>query len=334
MTHRRGSTIAAALVFISTAAFTPADDKEHGQGAFEFALIGDVPYDGAPGQPYPPFDRVIAEVNRDHRLRWVLHAGDIKNGSTLCSDEMFLDRLTRYNRFRVPVILTPGDNEWTDCHRVNNGPYAPLERLARLRQVFFPEPGQTLGGGNMTVDSQASRPGFEEFPENVRWSARHVQFATMHIVGSRNGLAPFDPASSVKRTPADDAEVQRRTQAALAWMDETFAQARAQRSAGVFLMIHGNPGLEFPAGADRRGFESFLAALEAHVVAYGKPVVLAHGDSHYFRIDMPRLVTQPFLKNFTRVETFGALNVHWVRVIVDPRLPEVFRFQAEIIAGN
>lgn len=63
-------------------------------------------------------------------------------------------------------------------------------------------------------------------------------------------------------------------------------------------------------------------------------MALAHGDSHYFRVDMPRMVTRGFLKNLTRVETFGALNVHWIRVTVDPRTPEVFRFDAEIIEAN
>ena len=44
------------------------------------------------------------------------------------------------------VVLTPGDNEWTDCHRVAAGEYQPLERLAKLREVFYPVPGMTIGG--------------------------------------------------------------------------------------------------------------------------------------------------------------------------------------------
>ena len=338
MSLRRFLTVVAALaVAVVVSGDARADREDHdarGFGAFEFALIGDVPYDGGvPGAPYPPLDRVIDEVNADRGIRWVLHAGDIKSGSTRCSDELFLDRLARYNRFRRPFVLTPGDNEWTDCHRVNNGEYQPLERLAKLREVFFPEPGRTIGARRMAVDTQARRPGFEEFPENVLWSAHRVLFATVHIVGSQNGLAPFDPASRAVRTPADDAEVARRTAAALAWMDETFTRARTSGSPGVFLMMQANPGLEFQGG-DRRGFETFLAALEAHVVAYGKPVVLAHGDSHYFRVDKPRLATRPFLPNFTRVETFGAGNVHWLRVTVDPRSPQVFRIEQEIVDGN
>ena len=82
------------------------------------------------------------------------------------------------------------------------------------------------------------------------------------------------------------------------------------------------------------GFEEFLATLEASVAAFGKPVVLAHGDSHFFRVDKPQLLAKAFLNNLTRVETFGAGNVHWIRVRVDPMSPEVFSFAEEIVDGN
>lgn len=308
-----------------------------GQAPFEFALIGDAPYiaSNTPGIAYPPFERLVNEINRDHKIEWLLHAGDIKSGSTVCSDEMFADRLSRFNSVQKPVVYTPGDNEWTDCHRTNNGQYQPLERLAKLRQVFFSTLGQTLGAVPMKVVSQAQRPGYEEFPENVRWTHKGVMFATLHIVGSSNAQAPFQAGSSAVRTPADDDEVVRRNAANLTWLHNTFDLANANGAPGVFIMIQANPGLEFDQSvADRQGYEEFLAALETRTQAYGKPVVLAHGDSHYFRIDKPRLLHQRFVRNFTRVETFGAGNVHWVRVRVDPRSEHVFSFQEEIVEGN
>lgn len=303
--------------------------------AFQFALIGDLPYGIDPGERHEPFERLVAEINDAHPVQWVLHAGDIKAGSTECSDALFKDRLKRYNAFHKPVVLTPGDNEWTDCHRVEAGEYQPRERLAKLREIFFASPGETIGGVRMDVDTQADVAGFEAFPENVRWTKNGVVFATLHLVGSRNGLAPFDPRSSAVRTPADDSEVERRTEAALAWLNEAFDLAEDTKSAGIFLMIHANPGLERSlAGVDRRGFEAFLAELEQRAVLFGKPVVLAHGDSHYFRVDKPRLVDTVFLPNFTRVETFGSPRVHWIRVTVDPESPEVFGFQQEIVGGD
>jgi hypothetical protein len=311
--------------------------RPQGQGPFEFALIGDTPYiaSNTPAAAYPEFDRLVEAINRDPRIKWVLHAGDIKNGSTLCSDEMFVDRLARFARIERPLVYTPGDNEWTDCHRINNGEYQPLERLARLRELFFALPGTTLGAVPMPVESQGRMPGHEEFPENVRWSHNGVLFATLHIVGSNNATAPFQSGSRAVRTAADDAEVARRNAANLAWLDSTFERAERDGAPGILLLIQANPGLEFdPRAADRRGYEEFLAALEARTARYRRPVVLAHGDSHFFRVDKPRLWDRPFLRNFTRAETFGAGNVHWIRVSVDPRSEEVFRFVPELVSGN
>ena len=315
--------------------------------AFSFALIGDTPYGVAPGEDYAPFDRMQQDINADRRLKWVMHAGDIKGGSSACSDAMFFDRLSRYSAFDKPFILTPGDNEWTDCHRVRAGEYQPLERLARLREVFFPVPGETLGKRKLHLQSQAMVAGYEEFPENVMWNKRGVQFAAIHVVGSQNGLLPFDPASSAVRTAADDAEVARRIDAAVNWLNATFDAAEADGAPGVFIMIHANPVLEFKylleRDADgvvsRNGFTEFLQALEARTAAFGKPVVLAHGDSHWFRVDKPELPSasdqlDKFHGNFTRVETFGSSIVHWVKVNVDPNSTEVFQFEQKLVPEN
>ena len=65
--------------------------------------------------------------------------------------------------------------------------------------------------------------------------------------------------------------------------------------------------------------------------------MLANGDSHYFRIDKP--LPRPDLDglrgarltNFTRVENFGSPDVHWVRCLVNPNDPALFRFQPEMV---
>jgi len=300
-----------------------------------FALIGDLPYGVFPGAPYPPLEQLVAAINAQPDVQWVMHAGDIKASITPCSDEMYQDRLQRFNGFQRPVILTPGDNEWTDCHRITAGQYQPLERLQRLREIFYPKPGTvTIGGSNrdgssMPVHSQASQPGFSHYPENVWWERDRVIYSAIHIVGSANGLAPFSANSDAKRTAADDAEVAERTAAAVAMLEQVFAQARQSNAAGVFIMIHGNPQLERgKRGSDgRAGYLPFLTVLEQHTATFGKPVVLAHGDSHYFRIDQPPLIQASMLDNFTRVETYGFPHVrHWIKVIVKPDTATVFFF--------
>jgi hypothetical protein len=71
------------------------------------------------------------------------------------------------------------------CHRANNGSYNPLERLARVRQVFFPNPGHTLG--QHAVSATATARGY---PENVAYERRRWAFAALQVVGSDNSLAP------------------------------------------------------------------------------------------------------------------------------------------------
>lgn len=308
-------------------------DQSSTQPTLEFALIGDTPYGVLPGNKNEAFEQLVAAINANDNIQWIMHAGDIKLSITPCSDEMFQDRLQRFNAFQRPVILTPGDNEWTDCHRITAGQFQPLERLARLRQVFYPNPGTvTIGGGRMQVHTQAADPAFANYPENVWWLQNQVIFGAIHVVGSDNGRAPFSANSSAQRSNADDLEVVERSNAAVAMLQSIFAAAERSAAAGVFIMVHGNPKLEknLRGSNKRAGFLWFLEALEQHVVAFGKPVVLAHGDSHYFRIDQPPLIENKFLPNFTRVETYGFPNVHhWIRVTVKPNTAAVFSFTQE-----
>jgi hypothetical protein len=85
----------------------------------------------------------------------VLHAGDVKSGSSTCSDERFADLAALYRTFDDPLVLTPGDNDWTDCHRANNGSYVPTERLDTIRELFFPRTGRTLGEHPVPVTRQS-----------------------------------------------------------------------------------------------------------------------------------------------------------------------------------
>lgn len=337
-----------AFLSLNTSIAFAEDEIEHSGDTFSFALIGDTPYKIAPGAVSVKFDRMQAEINQADDLLWTIHAGDFKSGSTKCSDALFYDRLERFNNFKMPFVFTPGDNEWTDCHRVKAGEYQPLERLAFLRELFFNQPGTTLGQDSMQVESQAFSAGFEEFPENVMWNRDDVIFSTVHVVGSQNGFKAFDPASSAVRSDADDKEVVRRINAAVAWVNKTFDQAESENAKGVFMVIQANPLLELKwllkrdenGVVQRNGFSEFLQTIELRASAFAKPVVLAHGDSHYSRIDKPELPSaakqgkDTYLSNFTRVETFGSSKVHWVKVSVSPDTDEVFAFKQMMVEGN
>lgn len=308
--------------------------------SFQFALIGDAPYGVPADSPDADFRRLIEEINGEDRIRWVLHAGDVMGESTGCGREMYRDRLDRINGLLKPVVVTPGDNDWTDCHREGSGDWDPVDRLRVLRETFYDDPGRSLGGDSMPLVAQAESPGPDGLPENVRWTWGGVVFATIHMTGSRNGRAGFPG-----RDADDSASVRRRTEAGLSWLEATFDRAEEIDARGVFVLTHANPvrGHALRPEETDPAYRPLLEALERRTRQLGEPVVLAHGDSHYFRVDkpiLPRADTsggQPAasrLDNFTRVESFGEPLVHWVRITVDPDRPELFTFDQEIVPGG
>ena len=145
------------------------------------AVLGDTPYSATQQAQLPA---LINAVDADPAVRMVLHAGDMKDSTTSCSDSQFRGLASLFGTFDDPFVLTPGDNDWTDCHQASTGRFLPTERLAALRRIFYPVPGRTLGGAPATVTSQAT------YVENVRFVRSGVLLATAHVVGSNNDLAP------------------------------------------------------------------------------------------------------------------------------------------------
>ena len=311
-------------------------------GRFEFGFMGDQQYNPESQAKFP---NILSELNQAD-LAFVVNIGDFISGKSPCSDDTFASRKNDFQASKHPFISTPGDNEWTDCHSAKQGKYDPLERLAKLREVFF-QGDQSLGQRTLTVTRQSDDPKYAKFRENLLWTYGNVLFVTLHMVGSNNNLG---------RAPEADAEYQERNAANLVWLRAAFDRAKGDGSSAIVLITHANPRfatrfLAFrlekqlqisPTSKKPSGFSDFLVALETETVAFDKPVVLMHGDSHYFRIDKPMFETvgkygNKFgrgIENFTRVETFGFPEAHWVRVIVDPKDPNVFTFKQEIVKKN
>ena len=290
---------------------------------FEFALIGDLPY--SPEQE-TKFPSLIADINISPAA-FVVHDGDIKSGSSLCDDATFVSRKQLFDNFEMPFILAYGDNEWTDCHRKNNGSYDPVERLAKLREIFS-QGSQSLGKRTLTLTRQSENPQFAKYRENVRWIYHGVVFFAINMPGSNNNFG---------RTSEQDKEYADRNSANLAWIKECFALAHRDNSKGIMLIAQANPGFELePTDKRRSGYNDFIAALETETRNFQRQVVFVHGDTHYFRIDkpLPRFTDEtqlPRIKNFTRVETFGSPNLHWLRAFYDPKNPNVFEFKQQIV---
>lgn len=322
------------------------------QRAFDFALIGDMPYTKVQEREY---QRVLEVLNATE-LAFVAHIGDFQfdarpynqnpaAASMPCVEENYRAVLASFQTIRHPLVLTPGDNDWTDCWPLQAQKVDPLELLARIRTMFFPD-GRSLGQRPLAVTNQSADPQYAKFRENLRWSLGGVTFVTLHIVGSNDNFG---------RTPEMDAEHIERKAANIAWMKQAFAEARASNSLGLVVLTQANPGFEnfWPPAARTRYFIPFIPrgqtlpnpataygdyiqALAEELEGFDKPVAYLHGDTHLFRIDKPLYSkkTGRLFENFTRVETFGWPDTHWVRISIDPGDPQLFRFKAEIVREN
>ncbi|WP_426509593.1 hypothetical protein ACPPVO_02110 [Dactylosporangium sp. McL0621] len=315
---RVGALAVAGMLSVAALSTPAAASQDDG---YTFAVIGDIPYGDAALARFPAN---IAQINADRDVQWVNHLGDIKSGSTVCSDDYFQLIKQDFDQFKDPLVYTIGDNEWTDCHRPNNGPYNPLDRLAKLRQLFFAQPGRTLGQRSAHVDSQADWG----IPENVRWSAAGVEFAAVHIVGSNNSLAPWTGNTSA--TPEQTAEVLNRTAAAIQHIHDAFAEAQRRHQRSVVLLTQADmfdPTVPNPSWANYYGFQPIVAAIVRESAAFDGQVYLFNGDSHVFNADHPLAtgsswlafygVTQP-LTNLTRITVDGSNNANdYLRVTVN-----------------
>lgn len=335
------ATFGAVVALSLTACAAPGSSNAQAPSGdtFSFGLWGDMPYKKAGDQP--KLAAVLNSINASD-IAFSLYDGDIKDGSSVCSDAVYTDALTMFNSLKKPVVYVPGDNEWTDCHRSNNGSMDPLERLSHVRKVMFPT-SYSLGQQTMPLLHQG-KPG-EAYVENTRFAYGGVVFAGINMPGSNNNhiATPKQCSSKSKRTSADcdqaEAEFQARDVANRAWLRETFAQARASQAKGVVIVVQGEPGFDVAETEDldeslapaTSGFRPFMTALTQETEQFAGQVLFVHGDQHVFKTDKPLYRPLKPLLNFTRVETFGSPSLHWVKVKVDPASANVFQIEPVIV---
>lgn len=283
-----------------------------------FGLFGDTPYSDWERDRLP---EMMGNMARED-LAFIVHVGDIKSGGSVCSDAAFKGIRDLFQTSTPPLVYLPGDNEWTDCYRRSSGGYDPLERLNKLRELFYPD-DHALGHGQLPLSRQSADPAFTPYRENVRWEAGGVLFVGLHVTGSDNNFHGRTRA----RGPAP--EFVQRGAANQAWLAQAFALARSKKLAGIMILMQGNPRFDdFNAGRAHPGYQDFLTQLRQETRLFEGQVALVHGDTHWHRVDQPLRdpATNAVLRNFTRVETFGYPFFGWVRASVDVSDPQVFRF--------
>jgi len=288
------------------------------------AVIGDMPYGTSPTDTAqflagPAF---IAAINNDTDVSLVLHVGDIHSGKEYCTQTYDQSVFDQWKAFKAPVLYTPGDNEWTDCHKVKQGggtynaatgqiayktdasgnwlSYAggdPLANLELVRSIFFATPGKTSVGA-LAVHSQAAEydtahPTDSQYVENVWLEKSKVLFVTANVPGgSNNDTDPWYGAPAM--SPAQSLEVANRSAANLRWLDTAFKQASANGDIAVVIQVQADIWDQDGASAAHiAGYKPFIDKVAAKAAAFGKPVLFLNGDSHTYRSDNPLVAGAP-----------------------------------------
>lgn len=322
--------------------------QDQGQNTYSIGLFGDMPYGALGRSQYP---NLLADINRKH-VAFSIFDGDLQaGGDGPCTDSLYTTALANFNKLQRPLVWVPGDNDWTDCwgrYGAAQQPYQdPIERLQHERQLFD-STSQSLGQKTLTLTRESSEGGqYAQYSENVRWIYGPVVYLGMNVQGSNDNYPyPDTDGESGAVITRSAAEIQRerdeetaRKAANLHWLDEGFAYAKRIHAKGVLIDWQGDPNFnneQHQANPhDWDAFPDYVNALRDGTVSFGGQVVLVHGDSHYFKMDKPiNLPSGGVLANFTRVETFGARQTHWVSATIDPHDPNLFEFEPRIVAAN
>jgi hypothetical protein len=325
-----------------------------------FAVYGDSPYldpsvpdRAAEFKATPAF---IDTINADPSIQAVVHVGDIHSGSEACTVAYDQAIFQYWTAFQRPLIYTPGDNEWSDCTKTKelagkdvygHGPDFngdPLIHLGFVRNIFFKNPGWTLGQHPMQVISQAIAPHDPRFPtdtqfvENVIWEQSKTVFVTVNLPGGSNN--DTDTWNGVaKNQAAEDAERAARTGADVRWLDAAFKLAEADNAHSVVIIGQADMWDTTDAPSHQTNYEPIIYAMASNAATYGKPVLYLNGDSHIYRSDNPlqqnstcstetnpcsldAWLQHPYydVPNFHRIVVHGStFPMEWLKLSIDPR---------------
>lgn len=322
-----------------------------------FAVYGDAPYGTTPTDT-AEFDATpafIDSINADPDVDWVIHVGDIHSGKQYCTEAYDRSIYALWTRFVAPLVYTPGDNEWTDCHKSAEGggaynaatgqidyvhdasgspvDYAqgdPIANLDLIRSIFFAKPGHTLGGRQLVLSQgmlpDPAHPTDAKYVENVIWEKSQVVFLTVNMPGGSNndqdvwyGAPTESSAQAVERAE--------RTGAALRWLDLGFKAAKFIRARGVVLVLQADMWDPEKGAAHQAGYEPIVSAVARNTRAFRWPVLMLNGDSHVYLSDNPLAASDPLnymhpgydVQNFHRIVVHGStVPLEWLRLTIDP----------------
>ena len=212
---------------------------------FTFRGMGDVPYSSG---VYDDLAADLAAVSSGDEF--FIHVGDIKSGSTSCSQSVYNNVSDLLKTSLIPVFIVPGDNEWNDCPN-------PDTAWKHWEKHFTHFEDNWDHGFHVTRHSVR--------PENFAFVENGVLFIGINLVGGD----VHDAAEWTQRM-TEDAN----------WVNQNFNAFGNQVTTSV-VFGHAFPD---PNGGAREQFaQDFVAASQA----FDKPILYLMGDKHNWKMDTP-----------------------------------------------
>ena len=228
-----------------------------------------------------------------------IFTGGLKPVEQGCQDSHLLAAYPVFAKAPLPTFYIPGDADWILCTK-----FAPEERLNLLRKNYY-QSDRSLGDPSLPLIRQALHP------ELMRWESGPALFVTLNVTGQNNHWGTREDAS---------VEYTERNAAGLAWLSEAFERAREAKLNMLVIVMYGDPEFSQPGVSEpSRGYLPLLQQLKTETESFQGQVLLVHGGGGVHRIDHPLINPSNNLpyQNFTRVETYGALQQGWVRVSIE-----------------
>ncbi|MGO4302607.1 hypothetical protein AB4Z41_02930 [Cupriavidus sp. RAF12] len=294
------------------------------------ALIADVPQ-------WPAAEAETAtlfETMASRQIDLVIHAGGIKGDTESCGDAVLAARQRVLDEAPLPVIYVPGENDWAECQKPVNGQFDAVERLNRLRELFFPVDA-TLGRQTLPVIRQSDQALFRSYRENVRLLKGNVLLVGLNLPGDNNHY---------RTEGGRNGEFEDRREANRQWLARAFSVAAQHDVAGVVVVAHGDP--QFGNGWEKRGkpslFDAFVrrGARDGYLEfkrqlrdltgKFSGQVLLVHAGDGSFSVDKPlRDAAGKVVANFTRVVLPVGSPSQWTELMVSPGTKSVFQVRLQ-----
>lgn len=210
---------------------------------FRFSAIGDTPYSEAEQSSLP----FIFQDVRQKGMSFMIHIGDIWSGGTVCEEALYLDRKNLFRQSLIPLVVVPGDNEYTDCANID-----AAQALNFFRQNLVGD--DNISVGDLEIIHQANRV------ENVSWKYQNVRFIGINLPGDNNIQDVKESLSNdgylfIKKTLSTDSDLQ-----------------------GIVLFSQATPVL-YRKFYDK--IEKLLSSLSLQKI----PVLIIHGDTHTYTFE-------------------------------------------------